>query len=358
MPILLWWPLQSWRWLRWTCWSAWRSVARQTKTQGASFEHATSVPLRRQRSRALRLALAHGIMAGDSYAFGLLADDATGSWPEFLFTTEAGWNVAASSDSTAARRHSNLLADKQATNDFLIELGIPVVPSLLTSDVLAGLDEWPDAYAKPRFGSRASGAFAVSRTDAGLVVVPPQEDDPVADPTAYIAAAVAGREYLVQPRLRSHPLMAEVADPADVVTARVVTRDTGAGSAVFSCALEVPLARSDGHRIYAHICVGPDGVVGEEARLRWQAAPEDDADRGAEIERTLRGQVLPGFDEVCRQAVAAHGELPGLFAVAWDVAFTDSGWLFLEGNTGFATLVPQLIAGPILRGLESKGRSG
>jgi hypothetical protein len=349
MPRLAWWPLQTWRWSRWSCFGVWRSVAGSVELHGSAFAASTGIDMAAQRRRARRLALRHGIVGGDAYAFGLLQTDAP-DWAPYLYATETGWNVAASPEQVAARRHSLLLADKVRTNEFLAGLGIPVVPTQVRRDVVGVLAEWPVAYAKPRFGSRGDGAFAISATDTGYLVVPSQAEDPVEDPQGYLETTMAGREYLVQPRLATHPSLADVADQADVVTVRLVTRDVGGGPEVFSCALEVPSRIVDGHRYYVQLRVDAAGGIADRVAPRWRRA-EDDSTRSVEdrivVERLL-GVSVPGFDTTCRNALAAHQALPGLFAVAWDVAISNAGNLFLEGNTGFGTRVPQLIAGPLL----------
>ena len=344
VPRLLWEPIQATRWARWTFWGAWRSVARVTSRLGDEYAESTRLPLNQQRARARRLAVLHGITASDAYAFDLLRQTAPVDWADHLFSPESGWNVAASSDPAAARRSVDLLGDKHATNDLLAGLGIAVVPSELTVDPIGVLGDRPEAYVKPRFGARAHDAFAVVRGGAAVSVIPSGADGPVDQPEDYLRRTVRGREFLVQPRLRTHSMLAGLVDPRDVVTLRVVTRDSGDGPHVFSRVLEIPTRSDGGGPAYAHLMVDAHGSVGGLARPRWRAEEE---------QAGISGVTLPGVDEVCESALRAHRALPGLFAAAWDVAFAQAGWLFLEGNTGFAVVVPQLVSGPILSVVES-----
>ena len=52
-----------------------------------------------------------------------------------------------------------------------------------------------------------------------------------------------------------------------------------------------------------------------------------------------------------------HGCFPDMFAIAWDVAITDNGPIFLEGNTGFGLLAPQMLSGGLLAGGVSASRT-
>ena len=51
------------------------------------------------------------------------------------------------------------------------------------------------------------------------------------------------------------------------------------------------------------------------------------------------------YEATVKSALIAHGLFPQMFAVAWDIALTELGPVFLEGNTGFGATVPQWVSG-------------
>ena len=164
-----------------------------------------------------------------------------------------------------------------------------------------------------------------------------------------------------------------MADPSDVVTCRIVTRDVGDGPKIFSRCLEVPLTptASEGRdpypdasgQYYLLMRIDEDGIVLDSALPEWlrlrrnEDASAQNMDRGAagvaanaqaERERALVGRCVPDFEQLAQDCLDAHRLFPGLFAVAWDVAIAEGGIFFLEGNAGFGTLVPQWLSGGLL----------
>lgn len=344
------WPASVWRSGRWL---SERSKSTPDRGLQERFESLTGVPIDRQDSRLAALS-AIGIGSSAAYRFGLILDGAKDRWMEYVYDHEAGWNIAAGGLATAPS--VAMLSDKWATAERLQTAGVPMVNSRRipagTEITEAVLHDWLDGrhevYLKPNTGGRGEGAFVL--TGPIPTVTPYQSGQPVPDPVEYVRESVAGRDYLCQPVLRSSPLFA-AADPIDVVTIRVVTRDVGEGPRLFSAVIEAPLPPQTERQTYVNLVVEPDGRLGRRPHPPWFAGPEPGSD-AAQLFDALHGLVLPDHEVITTEALAAHRQFPGVFAVAWDVAITGEGPVFLEGNAGFGTSVPQMAAGGLLVGLE------
>lgn len=317
------------------------------------------------------------------------------SWSEYIFDYERNWNLAASlalvtpnanwalagesmlfsrwcqyrEQLALVRTNISALSDKSLTNERLQRVGVPTVPTShlaaattvdLAELVAELLSRWPSTAAlffKPRVGSRGEDCYV-----AAIESVP----TPVQDGTRVIlrryqcvessmtAAQVhrelmrnlADRDYLVQPLLTSDVGWVELADPRDVVTIRIVTRTLGSTTAVFSRAIEIPLPADTFGARYLLAGVAANGQITRLAlpNRTLQSLPQPIL----QIWQKLASKIVPNQAQLDQWALRAHGQFPGLFAVAWDIALSDQGAVFLEGNAGFGTIAPQLIAGGLL----------
>ena len=57
---------------------------------------------------------------------------------------------------------------------------------------------------------------------------------------------------------------------------------------------------------------------------------------------------IPFWSELRKGALASHALFPDVYAIAWDYVVTPDGPLLLEGNTGWATRMPQIFNGGLL----------
>ncbi len=314
-----------------------------------AFAAATGVGAAEQ-ERRLRLLASHGVPPAVALRLGLVRDGWLERWPEFVWDALLGWNLAASG--RGQRRSLAALSDKSLTNRRLAEAGLPTVPGRelprgTRSEVVRDcLGEHASLFLKPRRGSRGRNSFVV---EAGFVVTPYQSGRPVADPRAVVDEVLADEPFLVQERLTSHSAFHDAADAHDVTTLRVVTRWVGTGPAVFSATLELPRALGEGPAHYTILGVSTDGAVGSDVRPPW-ASPSHDRELPGPAQR-LVGERLPHLAAAGAMAPVAHRQFPGVFAVAWDLALCADGPVFLEGNTGFATVVPQWLGGGLLGNL-------
>lgn len=319
------------------------------------------------RLRVRFLARKRSVAPRHAFQFGLAATGAA-SWEEFVYDRERNWNAAASCivagrarkvSVRTIRRQITSLSDKAATHRRLARAGVAVPETVdlgrgaaTETDLLELVERWGGCFLKPRFGSGGSGCFTLSRVGTRLRVTPWGNLDPL--PVDRLLATMADSDYLAQPCLRSE-LRGGVT--ADTVNLRVVTRDVGEGPSVFSRVLEVPLVT--GTRIdYVGLVVDGQGTIQGLPQSPWvpppRLPPRVAALLEALVSRDLK-YVVAGrhrIQELDAAACAAHREFPGMFAIAWDIVLTPAGAPFLEGNTGFGTVVPQLVGGGLLAGLD------
>lgn len=339
-------PQRVWSTARWrrTSPDAWllppeESLRRLTQSAG--------VPREVQLERLGRLRRDPGIPPVEAHGLGLTLDGHADSWREFVFSNERDWNIAASTvvfgGSRAAQEAIGLLADKWETSALLERLGIPVVPTILATNaaelsdgVRVAVAKWGEAFIKPRIGSAGRGAAYAGQHDGRLQLSRYPQLEGQLPPT--FADLSVRLPLLIQPRLTTPGW-----EGLDVITIRVVTRDRGHGPEIFSEVLEVPVSPYYDH----HLII--DGRIGGLVRPAWMQHRGLDA---PEPRVNALGPVPAWINEA---AITAHENLRGLFAVAWDVALTNEGPKFLEGNTGFDPLTPQQAAAAgLLTGLADR----
>lgn len=292
------------------------------------------------------LTLKRGITPVDAYWFNLVNEDRQHLWPYYVYASERHWNLAASEvllgRGADAMNVINLIQDKSATSNVLKSLHIAVPDAIVLktgeqvahSTLRAWLDQWQSLYAKPRSGSRGLGAFRLE-----------PDSDPTrlrVNGTALMLSEAIGqlndqirsRDYLIQPLL----VTPEFADAHDVATIRVVTRLIGKSAHVFSAILEWPSRFGPHHEFFE---LDTQGMVGRSVIPAWIPA----------YDSTRSEPPVPVVNEhpaVQRAAIRAHESIGGVYAIAWDIALSQYGPLFLEGNCGFGLRIPQASFGAFL----------
>lgn len=329
-----------------------------------------------EQGRRLRLVVTtRGIPKLEAYQYGLLPARGSNHWDEYVYSCERDWNLAASvaiaravgrrgdlTSEETARKVIALLSDKVATSDVLRSVGVPVAPTveLLPSwhwhDLDAAIDalisRWSEAFLKPRSGSGGEGAFIAGGRPGDRWVRGYQDGDRAPDAGADMKRRALQARYLAQPLLRSSRTFSGVCSDADVVTLRVVTRDWGHGPQVFSRVLELPVIGTENRLGYVFVSVAPDGKVLGPVWQPWLLPRRQSPAFDATIERVSR-LTAPGVHAACEWAREAHVAVGPLFAVAWDIALTDEGPVFLEGNTGFDVVTPQTAFGGLLARVDA-----
>lgn len=324
----------------------------------------TGVSPRVQRERVRGLFVAHGTAPLDAYRYGLLGSDGEARWARYVYRYERGWNITASAilfrsgavQSERPRVHFEALADKARTAQILTNIGVPVPPHVcvdrhattpgIQQSIDSALSRWGgQVFAKPRRGSGSAGAFVITGKPGCFETRHAPSAGHGTTLTAIDArSAMRGHDYLLQPLLRTQ-LQGETLP--DTLNLRLVTRDAGEGPEVFSIVAEVPFLRADGKVGFAPLRLHGSSLTSEDAgQSRW-LPPRPRSRRRLAAER-YAGSPIDGLDSVKNHARVSHRAFAGVFAIAWDVAMTTDGPIFLEGNTGFAPETPQLDAGGLL----------
>lgn len=238
---------------------------------------------------------------------------------------------------------------------------LPQVPTL--ASVVAGvfypldpeaLDRGMDLFVKPDRGWASRGTLLLEWQPgrAGWQAVGAREEFvPRTELAAFLIEVSGGADLMVQPRLRTHPDLADLATRA-LVNVRVVTvRAPDGAISVFSAALRIP-----GHAehcsdvlngYFVPVALG-DGTLGHAEGLDLTPGPLTvHPVTGAPI----LGRRIAQWAEMRRQALAAHALLPSLPSVGWDLVPAESGVLVLEANVTWSTNLTQL------RGLAPLGES-
>ncbi len=379
------WPRASW-WAVQLLLAARRSVWRRREAQKwrrqrlqVAYASATGIPVAEQRRLLRKLVARRGIPALEAYRYGLVRRSRLECWDEYVYSCERNWNLAASvvmgravgaeaprGSADTARATIETLSDKVATSQVLNDVGIPVAPTVellpgtLWNEHAATIDmllaRWSAVFLKPRYGSGGEGAINVAGT-AGAWRARCYKDGQLAQNAAdSVRSQLDSVTYLAQPLLQSARAFGDLCPDSDVATLRVVTREIGGGPEVFSRVLELPVTELGGDRCYAFVPVGSDGVAF--AGVHAQDCPVTlPVPEQRSIVKRVDGLSVPGAEAACEWAIRAHKAVGYLFAIAWDIALTDDGPVFLEGNAGFDMATPQTCFGGLLAGLDADGQA-
>jgi hypothetical protein len=193
---------------------------------------------------------------------------------------------------------------------------------------LAGLPSGTTLFYKPRFGVQGKGVFRLDIEGGGLRI-----DGQEASLEGLAARVEHG---LLQEAIVQHPALSAL-HPHAVNTLRVITVRDGEGARVFSRPmLRIGLGESvvdNGRSGGLQVFVDP-----ETGRLLGPGllTPGGLRDRHPDTGALLDGFEVPHYAEALALAVRLHHELPGLHTIGWDLAITEGGAVFIEGNDNWA----------------------
>lgn len=197
------------------------------------------------------------------------------------------------------------------------------------------LREGDDIFIKPDDGYASHGAAMLEwqKGRGGWIALGADNRFVTRDDFArFIVEYAAGADVLVQPRLRTHPDLADLAARA-LINFRIVTlRSQDGAIGILSASLRIPghaEHHSDGITGF-FIPVNPaDGTLGMAESMDMALGPvATHPVTGARI----AGRGIDQWPEMREQALAAHALMPAVPCVGWDLVPTDSGSLILEAN--------------------------
>jgi len=234
-----------------------------------------------------------------------------------------------------------MLGDKLGMNRICEENDIPTVPILVVGegDTLeyrcerpAGLQQ--DLFIKPR-QSKGSRGIEVIRYAGGQYT---REDGATLDYDGLIAL-IARRSQespiLVQPWLKNHPGLADLAERA-LMRMRVVTCLDDGGNPVIThavlsnlCKLETTWPTDIELGAAVDLDSGALGMVTGDKADMWLDWSEDHPITHARV----LGRVVPCWDQIRSISLAAHSACRDRLLVGWDIAVGPDGAVLLEGNS-------------------------
>lgn len=163
------------------------------------------------------------------------------------------------------------------------------------------------------------------------------------------ARLARAREFLVQPRLRNHPDIADLGNDA-LCTVRMITVVGRDGQiAEFASAFNIPYGQALANNLAEGAISCPVDAFTGALRAAFDFRPgaprlANQPHPGTQIE----GRVLPCWREAITLACAAHAKLAEAPAIGWDIALTPEGPMLLEGNVETSLNFHQLPPNPPL----------
>jgi len=289
--------------------------------------------IRSQLREQLRLYFSDGILPPWYYIFSL-HDDGERRAPTYIqrFETKTCYFRV------LKRRKGSPLNDKSRFAEFCASHGIRCVETLMSLDGTDPGQPLPDRdlFVKPIGGRGGRGAERWDRVARSTFVGPDGEQlsgDRLLD---RLVARSSETPLIVQPRMQPHPDLLAITAGA-LPTLRVLTclnEDNEPEVMVamirtsFGKNRTVDNLHAGGIGTLVDVDSGKLGKasnLGADARLGWFSAHPD---TGAPIE----GRIVPGWEEVKRQAIAAHRQFDDRVVIGWDISVLEDGPIFIEGN--------------------------
>ncbi|MDD3926105.1 MAG: sugar-transfer associated ATP-grasp domain-containing protein [bacterium] len=216
-----------------------------------------------------------------------------------------------------------------------------------------------DVYCKPIAGQTGTGIFPL-RIEDGRAYISGKE-------TAWdkLFARLHNR-YLIQERLVQHSVLSEI-HPHSVNTVRIVTINNGKSVEMFSSFLRLGAngSRCDnvsqgGIAVSLNEATGELGTDGFYKPHLIPPGGNGRIDRHPDTGVVFRGIKIPFYGEAVAMAKSIHSYLYGLSSVGWDVAITEEGPVFIEGNSRWALTTLQYLYGGLRERYAAcqKGKSG
>lgn len=234
-----------------------------------------------------------------------------------------------------------MLGDKLGMNRICEENGIPTVPVLVVAEDgkleyrcerPTGLEQ--DLFIKPR-QSKGSRGIEVIRHSGGRYIC---ENGATLDYDGLIEL-IARRSkeapILVQPLIKNHPDLADMADQA-LMRIRVITCLDGSGNPVITHAVLSNLCKLEPNwptdiELGAAVDLesGVLGMMTGDKADMWLEWSEDHAITHARV----LGRVVPCWNGVRSIALMAHSACRDRLLIGWDIAVGPDGAVLLEGNS-------------------------
>lgn len=254
----------------------------------------------------------------------------------------------------AAERRINL-GDKLQVAAWCARAALPhPTPLMLIEDAqvvwqsgnMLDLDQ--DLFVKPRMGRGASGVSAFRRIAAFQYMDSAGRRLKLGELVSGLIKESGTRNLIVQPRLRNHPEIEDLAT-ASLAVVRAVTCLDEQGQPELVVAYFRILAKLEPDWPVkwpiSEYAAAVDLATGRLSPLTGDKAEclSDWYDRHPVTQAEITGRVLPHWKALVALACRAHGVFRDRVLIGWDIAITPSGPVMLEGNSYPDVHYPQRI---------------
>ncbi len=298
----------------WIGFWGWYFILLNLYRRGGQLRDSMGIAHARQVLSLLRL-MARGVPAQCYYRFQLYRYHEQ-QWWHFVFDYQLPhWHrVLSGRISPWSQR---LLSDKQLFADYMRSHRIPVVEHYLVCPRGGAFDWWEldgDTFLKPVVGSRCQGCFALLQAFEGREALLIGEGERFSGRniiTEKLRQLIEKTDYIVQPLLSNHPVIADSLDCEWACTLRVVTASY--------CGEVVPLL----------------AILerGSQSFLRRKMIVVNISNGQLQCDREQTAlQYLPYWPAVLDSVCRAHRLLDDVKTIGWDVIITAQGPVLLEGN--------------------------
>ena len=233
-----------------------------------------------------------------------------------------------------------MLGDKLGMHRICEENGIPTVPLLIVAENgnleyrCARSDLERDLFIKPRQSKGSRGIEVIRYSDRKYI----RENGAALDYDGLIELiAQLSKEapMLVQPLIKNHPGLADLADQA-LMRMRIITCHDSAGQPVIThavlsnlCKLETSWPTDIELGAAVDLESGALGMMTGDKADMWLDWSENHPITHARV----LGRIVPCWDEFRSIALAAHSACRDRLLVGWDIAVGPDGAMLLEGNS-------------------------
>jgi len=192
-------------------------------------------------------------------------------------------------------------------------------------------------FLKPNTGSRGAGCILLPfDTETGLYQLLADETiETQNEILAEINRRVQQQDYLLQPLLRNHQLIAELCDTSMLVTLRLVTCIIEGKVTALFAKLEIPCS-DDEKGCWAMGLDLATGQLSNRSEIQHESFQK--------LRQRVDGKILPLRQEAVDICLEAHKYFPDLSTIGWDVVFTPSGVELLEGNINWGVAGHQILS--------------
>lgn len=341
---VVWWFFSQFRWFFFNAPSAIYKAYKVCSTS-VTDEHGVSKP-----RQLLGLChLAYGFSAPPRlYYNNQLYAYAARQWLTFVFDFQSTvWHSAFLKDDADLL----LLDDKHAFAQQLASKGVPCIPTIAFTNAdeavlqTRDLERLPDSFfCKPVSANQSQGCLSVVRQGDdyrvhdlfGRVVTSGMSAEP-------LLKRLNAQPYLVQALLNNDPeLVALMGERLSVV--RLVTMQQEGEFRVVQAYWDFNLLGNVEARVVAKINVDDGQCVVSNSFCLERDKPELEL-----LLPTLNVWLSENWREMVLMCEHAHRQIPSMFSIGWDAAFSDKGLVLIEGNSHWALELQQDLEGqPLL----------